>query len=311
MAHSRFFDSVLQELSAGNMQDGINMLAGMLDTADQRTEPFGAVCAALRVHALGAMLREDPLFAGSPANPGNDAAMLQLIAFGDITADVSQTGRRLFTATSEIKLSRALRERHLGAGRRVARSWQHGRRICVLGGANLAAARLLAGRDLNNITVIDDDHCTITRLRDLFGGSFQLVEASPMQFLRDEAGPGRFDVICSVELADSLTPPALAALMPAMRRRLAPGGSIELAALAALHPGSGWRRAYLDWEPCCHEAGSLAAMAEAADLESRVYHDETACVLWCEMNAIAAEQANPDHQDRAKFYQNRDSGGMS
>jgi hypothetical protein len=60
MAHSRFYDSVLQELAAGNMQDGINLLVGMLDTVDQQPEQFGAACDELRVHRLGSMLREDP-----------------------------------------------------------------------------------------------------------------------------------------------------------------------------------------------------------------------------------------------------------
>ncbi len=304
MAHTRFYDSVLQELNAGNMQDGINMLVGMLDTVDQRPEQFGGACDELRAHALGAMLREDPLFATSPASPGSDTAMLQLIASGEMTADVSRTGRRLFSATSEIKLSRALRERRLDAARRLARAWQLGRRICVLGGGILGAARVLAGRDLSNITVIDDDRCMAAQLRDHFGGSFQLVEASPAKFLRDKGSTERFDVICSAELADTFASHGLAVLLPAMRRLLAPGGRIELAALATQHPGCGWRRAYLDWEPCCHEADDLAAMAKAAGLAARVYHDETACVVWCEMSAIGG--AEPE-----TIYQNQATGGMS
>ncbi len=304
MAHSRFYDSVLQELAAGNMQDGINMLVGMLDTVDQQPEQFGAACDELRKHGLAAMLREDPLFADSPASPGNDSAMLHLIALGDIGADVSRTGRRLFSATSELKLSRALRERQLDAGRRVARAWQHGRRICILGGGPLSAARMLAGRDLSNITVVDDDRCSGAQLRDDFGASFRLIEASPAQFLRSADAVDLFGVICTTELADTNASHALASLMPAMGRHLAPGGRIELAALVAYHPGCGWRRAYLDWEPCCHEAPSLAAMAAGAGLAARVYQDQTGCVVWCEMSAIAGVQPGEINQARA-------TGGLS
>lgn len=300
MAHSRFYDSVLQELAAGKLQDGISMLFGMLDAVDQRPEQFGAACDELRGHALAAMLREDPLFAASPSSPGNDSARLRLITLREISADVSQTGRHLFAITSELKLCRALRERHLEAGRRVARAWQHGRRICVLGGGPLFAARMLAGHDLSNITVVDDDRCTGAKLRDDFGTSFQLIEASPAQFLRVAGGVDPFNVICTSDLADSNAAHGLAALMPALRRQLAPGGRIELAALDAHHPGRGWRRAYLDWEPCCHEAGSFAAIATAARLTASVYHDETACVVWCEMGAIEGREPGEGNHGQAR-----------
>ena len=304
MAHSRFFDQVLDELNAGNTQDGINLLVGMLDTVDQRPEFFGAACDELQGHALAAMLREDPLFAASPVNPGNDSAMLHLIATGELAADVSPTGKRLFAATSRLKLSRALRGRRLAGGERLSRAWQLGRRICVLGGGILDAARGLAGRDLGNITVVEDDRCLTAKLRCDFGESFQLIETSSAQFLRGKRGPSQFDVICSVELADTCVSHGLATLMPAMRRRLAPGGTIALAALTPLHPGCGWRRAYLDWEPGCHEAESLAAMAAAAGLGARVYHDETSCVVWCEMSAMRDRKADSLQPSQA-------TGGMS
>lgn len=299
MVHSRFYNSVFQELAAGNMHGGINMLVGMLDTVDQQPDQFGSACDELRAHRLGSMLREDPLFAASPASPGSDSAMLQLISLGEIAADVSPTGRRLFSATSEIKLSRALRERQLEAGRRIAREWQRGRKICVLGGGILDSARMLIGRDLSNVTVVDDDRCTGARLRDQFGGSLHLIESSPTQFLQATAGADLFEVICSTELADSCASHRLAALMPAMRRRLVPGGRIELAALSDQHPGCGWRRAYLDWEPCCHRPESLRAMAASAGLAARVYHDETECVVWCEMGAGDAPESSGTHQNRA------------
>lgn len=291
MVHARFFDQVLHELSAGNMQDGINLLVGMLDTVDQRPEHFGAACDELQGHPLAVMLREDPLFAASPASPGNDAAMLRLIATGELAADVSPTGKRLFAATSRLKLSRALRGRRLTGGERLSRAWQQGRRICALGGGILDAAQQLAGRDIGNITVVEDDRCLAARLRSDFGESFALIETGPVQFLRSRSAPRQFDVICSVELADTCAPHALAALVPAMRRRLAPGGTISLAALATLHAGRGWRRAYLDWEPACHEEEGLAATAAAAGLGARVFHDETSCIVWCEMGALPISRA--------------------
>lgn len=300
MTHARFFDQVLQELSAGNMQDGINLLVGMLDTVDRQPEQFGAACDELRGHALAAMLSEDPLFALSPMHPGSKSAVLRLIATGDLSPNVSPTGRRLFSATSKIKLSRALRERRLAGAQHVARAWQRGRRICVLGGGVLDAAQALVGRDLRNITVVEADPSLIAALRARFGSSFCLEEASPAEFLR---GAGQFDVICSIELADTCTSHALATLMPAMLRQLAPGGTIELAALAPHHPGCGWRRAYLDWEPCCHAAESLAATAAAAGLSPNVYHDETSCVVWCEMSALPGMQAS-------SFHSSQVTGGM-
>jgi hypothetical protein len=225
--------------------------------------------------------------------------MLQLIALGELAAGVSQTGRRLFSATREIRLSRALRERELEAGRRVARAWQQGRRICVLGGGILASARVLAGRDLGNVTIVDDDRCIGARLRDEFGPSFRLVDASPANFLHQRCRADTFEMICSAKLADCNASHRLAALMPTMRRRLAAGGRIELAALAEQHPGGGWRRAYLDWEPCCHRPESLTAMAAAAGLSARAYQDETTCVVWCEMGMASPPDAKGTHQDRA------------
>lgn len=263
MTFANFFDSVLGEIESGKVEQGINLLVGMLDavylhgasTADVRDE--------LARHPLLQMLLEDPICAYAANRPGDYAGLLDMACGGITTGRTSSTGLKLFEATSNLPLIRALRKRRATVNQKLERAWKAGHRICFLGTSENPAHGALSGRDLSNVTIIDCDaaHWPITIAR---------------------SGPP-FDLICLSEVADTLNAAALCALLTQLRSSVSPTGIAILSAVRPGHLGSGWRSVCLGWAPMMHDASTLQRVALDAGFSAQTYNDQSDCIIWAEL----------------------------
>jgi hypothetical protein len=245
MLYTRFYDQVLTEISAGKVNDGINLLVGMLDTVDIGPGSLAQAKRELSGHSLSRMLLEDPSVADAEARPNDTAARIGMIGRAGTDSDISSTGRRLFEVTSELTFARALRQRRISFEARSTRASQLGQNITLV----------------NNTA--DAERCV------------RLAENDGQ----------RFDLILAPDLFDQTAEPALSHILKSLATCLSANGSIIVAALLPNHLGAGWRSACLNWNPHCHDEAALARIAASAGLSARTYRDETDCIIWCELGA--------------------------
>ncbi len=290
MTHARFYTSVLTELQAGNVQGGLTLLVGMLDSVGEEATALAQASAELRRHDLWQLLLHEPLCAHAAAQPDKCHVLGEIICGEARHAAASSTGIRLYGVTSELTFSRAFRERRRQAGEILVRSWQNGRSICLPGCSDFSALAALAGQDLSNVTVADANPDCLARLKDRLGQSINTVNAEALAFLHRAAACGqRFDFICATELLDTLDQAALPQTFTAMRGVLSAEGKIVTANLLPDHLGSGWRQACLGWDIHCHDEAQIERAAAAAGLTARTYRDATDCVVWAELKSPKIE----------------------
>ncbi len=137
-SYSRFYDQVLNEITYGKVEQGINFLVGMLDAADQQTGALRLARAELRDHLLHRLLLEDPLCAHGATRP-NDSVGLTAILAGKFPAKgTSPTGMKLFAATQCQPIARALIDRQASIERIKARMADDGLAVLDCAQANIA-----------------------------------------------------------------------------------------------------------------------------------------------------------------------------
>jgi hypothetical protein len=264
MLYTRFYDQVLTEISAGKVNNGINLLVGMLDTVDIGPGSLAQAKRELSGHSLARMLLEDPSVADAEARPNDISARIGMIGRAVPGSEVSSTGRRLFEVTSELTFARALRQRRESFEQRFTRGWQLGQKICVLISGGADAASQMSNADYSKATVVDADDAE---------RGLRLAEYSAQ----------RFDLILAPDLFDRTVEPELSNILKIAAASLNSNGSIIVAALLPHHLGAGWRSACLNWNPHCHDEAALVQIAAKAGLHARSYRDETDCILWGEL----------------------------
>lgn len=263
MTFSRFFDSVLSEIEFGRVDQGISLLVGLFDALDMQGCPLADAHEELAHHMLHQMLLEEPIYAQAARKPGNYAGLVDTACKAIKDQRIGSTGRRLFEATSNIPIIRALRHRQETAHLKLQRAWKDGQRICLFVKGASTGRMALSGRDQSNVTIIDigsDDRANLA-----------VTACAP------------FDLILLADIADSLDTAALFSLIAQMRNVVSSEGTIHLSALRPAHLGSGWRRVCLNWAPTMHDALSLQRAASAAGFLAQIYSDQSDCILWAEL----------------------------
>jgi hypothetical protein len=301
MIHSRFYDSVLTELQTGNVQHGITLLVGMLDTVSDDAAALDKASEVLKEHDLWQILLHEPLCAHAAAVPHSNYVLGDILCEDNGHYAKTTTGVRLFDVTSELTFSRAFRERRKHASEVLIRAWQSGQKICLPSCSDFGALSALKGQDLSNICVADDNLECLEKLKSNLGQSINVIQQPAISFLHHAANMAqKFDLICAIELPDDLNQDALTAHFTAMRGALASGGKILSASILPDHIGSGWRQACLDWTIHCHSEAQIEAAASAAGLSICTYRDAADCVVWAEckiaeLTAINIPNGSSDH----------------
>ncbi len=298
MIHGRFYDQVLTHIGAGNVRDGINLLAGMLDTVHGGADSLAQACAELLEHDLHRLLREDPVIGHAFENPGAHADLVDLICNPGLTASLSSTGRRLYSSTSELSFVRALRQRRKIMAQRVLRAWQNGAQILIFEPYLFDELDNTDGYDLSNITVAAADDEMAQKLRQKFGLTPRIIIGTADEATVIAANQGaKYALICAAEIADQRDARAMQKFIANCRSVLAATGVLALPSLVPQHLGSGWRAACLNWTPYCYEEPQLQQMAKNAALNVRTYRDEMDCVVWGEFmrdEIPVSGRRNPD-----------------
>ncbi len=283
MIHGRFYDQVLTYIGAGNVRDGVNLLAGMLDTVNGNADSLAQACAELLEHDLHRLLREDPVIGHVFQNPGEHSDLIDLICNPGLTASLSSTGRRLYSSTSELSFVRALRQRRKILAQRVLRAWQNEAQILIFEPHLFDELDNADGLDLSNITVAAVNDEMAQELRQKFGLTPQIIVGTADEVIAIVEKKGsKYSLICAAEIADQRDASSMQKFIADSRSVLAATGVLALPCLVPQHLGSGWRAACLNWTPYCYEEPQLQQLAKNAALSVRTYRDEMDCVVWGE-----------------------------
>ena len=266
LLYTRFYDQVLTEIATGKVNDGINLLVGMLDTVDINPGSLAQAKQELSGHSLAQMLMEDPLIADAEARPNDSTKRIGMISSAAANGNISSTGRRLFEVTSELTFARALRQRRKSFDLKFSRAWQLGQKICVLTNGGTDATCQISDTDFSKAKVID--------IADAQQG---------IPLAADNTAD--FDLVLAPDLFDQTIEPVLSNILKIAAASLRTNGSIIVAALLPHHLGAGWRSACLNWNPQCHDEAALARIAGSAGLNMLTYRDESDCIVWGEFGA--------------------------
>ncbi len=139
LSYRRFYDQVLSEISAGKIEQGINVLVGMLDAAHFQGAVFDEARAALDGHLLHQLLLRDPLCAHAAACPGDSVGLAALLARPDDNMGTGSTSQKLFAVSKSQPIARALLNRKTNVARLIARAAKDG--LLVGDGTEGATAR--------------------------------------------------------------------------------------------------------------------------------------------------------------------------
>jgi hypothetical protein len=283
MTYSLFYNQVLSELMSGTFQDGVNLLVGMLDNVSHDSATKRSAAAALREHDLDAFLSEHPFYKAQDNTKGRTASLANLFCGDDLDTNVSTTGRRLFEATNQLTFARAVRDRRKCTTKSLTRAWQSGQKICVMGEGQWRALDALAGQDVSNVTLIEQDSDTLSAVRAKFGVSLKLFDGEIVEWADETShNANSVDLICASDFPDHTAQAELASVVILLQGCLSEHGKIQFAGFAPGHLGSGWREIGLRWDMHCYDEGQWQALGDQAGLHVRACRDVSNSVVWGE-----------------------------
>ncbi len=288
MIHTeRFFDQTLEMIEHGNAPQALPMLAGKLYNAQTDSRSWGETCAILRRHRLHSVLLEDPFCARSVSRPRGypgDAGLIDIIYDKAAPGVTSPRGRELFDITVCFQAPEGVRQRRAHAETMVTTAWQQGKRILVLACGHFREGDGLIGKDVSNITLVDQDTVSLDVVRRNHGDAPAIHAANVFRYLRAAVSRGdQFDLIYTLGLTDYLDTRAMQLLHRLAKACLAPQGSFLLANFLPAHLGTGWMDAVMDWQLIYRDEAELRGYADAVGLKSRTWRDVTNSIAFCEM----------------------------
>ena len=289
MQSERFFDQALEMIERGNAAQAVPMLVGKLFSAANDSHSWPATRAALLRHDLHNVLMEDPFCARSARRPRGypgDAALIDIIYDKASPDPMTRRGRELFDVTVKFQAAEGVRQRRAYAETLVTSAWAAGKRILVLACGHFREGDALIGKDIANITLVDQDEISLAVIRNNHGERANLQAANVFRYLRAAVGRGdQFDLVYTLGLTDYLDGPTMELLHRLAKACLAPGGSFLLANFLPGHLGIGWMDAVMDWQLIYRDEADLKAFADGVGLTARTWRDATDSIVFCEMTA--------------------------
>ena len=287
MHNERFFDQTLDLINNGAVHIAVPLLIGQLHHAFADPVRWAETRDSLHRHPLHPVLMQDPLAAHSASRPrgyAGDAGLIDLIYDMQPPEGVSDLARAFFQSTVTYQAPEAVRQRRIEAERMVAEASQTGQRVLVLACGHFREGDSLAGTDLGNFTLVDQDALSVSRVRERHGDHLNVVEANVFKYLGQSAKDGQtFDLIYTLGLTDYLDTRAMLLLHRLMKGCLAPDGRIVLANFVPHHLSIGWMEAVMDWQLIYRDEAELESYAQEIDLSAKTWRDPTDSVVWCEM----------------------------
>jgi len=289
MKSERFFDQILEMIERGNAAQAMMLLTGKLYNAVEDSESWPQTRAELRQHTLYNVLLEDPYTGRSARRPRGypgDAALIDIIYDKASPEPMTRRGREVFNVAIEFQASEGVRQRRAYAETLVTKAWAEGKRILVLACGHFREGDTLIGKDITNITLVDQDEESLAVIRRNHGDGPDLQAANVVRYLRAAVARGdQFDLIYTLGLTDYLEDRTMDLLHRLAKASLAPNGVFLLANFLPGHLSVGWMDAVMDWQLIYRDEAELTAFADAIGLAARTWRDETDSIVFCEMTA--------------------------
>lgn len=289
MHSERFFDQVLEMIERGNAAQAVPMLVGKLYNGVADSQSWPQMRATLQQHSLHKVLLEDPFSGRSARRPRGypgDAALIDIIYDKASPDPMTRRGRELFDVSVGFQAAEGVRQRRAYAETLVTTAWAAGKRILVLACGHFREGDALIGKDITNITLVDQDEESLAVIRKNHGDRADLQAANVFRHLRAAVGRGdQFDLIYTLGLTDYLDDPTMELLHRLAKACLAPNGVFLLANFLPGHLGIGWMDAVMDWQLIYRDEAGLTTFADAVGLNVRTWRDATDSIVFCEMTA--------------------------
>lgn len=287
MQNERFYDQTLNIIERGALGTAYPMLVGKLYADYVNNTQWTEARTALHAHPLHALLMEDPYSAraaGKPRGYAGDAELIDL-AYNQLPpTGTTNRAAEMFDYSVRFQASEGLRQRRDYAAGRVTKAWADGKRICALACGHLREAGSLIGKDVSNITAIDQDRLSLNVVRANHGDTITTHEANVIHFLRGAAKRGEtFDLIYTLGLTDYFDDRAMSLLHRLMNACLAPGGEIMIANFVPDHLAVGWMDAVMDWHLIYRNEADMEHFAAEIGMKARTFRDVTESIVFCEM----------------------------
>lgn len=283
----RLLDDMQALLRQGDVAAMVSALTGILHTLRSDAENWQQAIAKVRAHPLYRQLLADPYLARCVEKPrgyAGDAVLIDMIYDRQVPEGTCEPGAALFDYTTRAIPSHAVAQRrHTGRDLLLA-AHARGARICVLACGHFREGDELAGSNIANITLVDQDPLSLDVIRQRHaGGGARIEAANVFAFLRQASLAGeRFDLVYTLGLTDYLDDRAMTLLHRLLHRVVAPAGRAVIANFRADLFFTGWMEAVMDWWLIYREEAELRAFGTAAGFMSRSWHDATGCIVWAE-----------------------------
>ncbi len=282
MTTATFLAQVSHQIELGYPDEAITRLIVMLDLAAEHSASLADARNQLREHPLFAMLAQEPaLMIAHSCAPDRINQLISQICAPQTAAVPPATAAALSQIIAASSFNRAIRARVKHAGEMLARAWQGGRSIAILGDSFDCELAVLRGRDLSNLSTTATNLDRFEQLSAMLGPSAAIVPRTATEFMVAAAAEGtKFDLIYFPRAAEAMSAAQLGNLLERAWQVLAPAGSIVVPAFMADRIARGWQQACLDWHVQDHTEAGLLAADHARILQSRVLGDQAGCFGW-------------------------------
>jgi hypothetical protein len=280
------FDQVSSCIDQGDIETALPILAGALCTVENVVVAHGL----LRSHQLHSVLLEDPYTAQAfhkPRGYAGDAMVMDMIYDQVPPAGVTARGRDLFATTTAFPVAQAVRDRRKLSTELVEQTFARGGRICSIACGHMRELDNLTGRDLSNITAVDQDKLSVAFVRRRHPVGLDVQEMNVFAFLRQAIAKGdKYDLIYSLGFTDYCDPRAMNLLYRLMTRCLSDQGTIFVANFVPNHLAQGWLEVCLDWHLTYRDESAMRCHAEEHGLACELWRDDTGSVLYSRMKRM-------------------------
>ena len=209
MLTNRFLDDTLDLVRCGELSAAMYILTGHLHSLRADDDAWPATVAALREHRLHDVLLEDPYLSHSfrrPRGYPGDAGLIDMIYDMVPPQGTRDRARNLFDITTQFVAANAVRLRLDYARTLVTEAHRAGQRICVLACGHFREGDDLAGQDMSNVTLVDQDPQSLAIVQGRHGATgARAIEANVFSFLRSAAQANeQYDLVYTLGLTDYL-----------------------------------------------------------------------------------------------------------
>jgi SAM-dependent methyltransferase len=297
------YDVCAATLASDGASAALSDLVRQLDAIRSAAGPdeWRAATAAARSSATHALLCEDPYTGDAfhkPRGYPGDARTLDYVYGFRGAEGASQTGRELFAVSTAVPIAVAVRERCRHVADAIASRLRVGpsRVVSIACGHMRELNHLPAdAREAGTFVAVDQDLATLQTLASMQAtASLQIIHGRVRALVVGRVPLPSADLVYASGLFDYLRTDAAAALVVALARHLAPGGTLLVANLTAANPEIAYMEAVMDWWMQYRTVDDMLRFAERLTplgFTVEAYQTSASRVAWLKVTAPLGDDA--------------------